>query len=178
MIMNLLINISKAISHISYPNICTATFILIIKSHLWLELVFCPSGSKILLTLRGPLDANDNKVICLPNRLAVLWHCDTDAEGDAVCWHTDHPGDGGARVWVHPISAIFGHVSKTNRRRKWIIGESRGQTLEQHPQPLNKNKKRMIFKRKMQSIGWWNNDYFEGAVLAKSSPLVLIDRVW
>lgn len=43
---------------------------------------------------------------------------------------------GGGHVWVHPISAIFRHVSKTNRRGKWIIGESRGRTkatLEPHP---------------------------------------------
>lgn len=43
---------------------------------------------------------------------------------------------GGGHVWVQPISAIFRHVSKTNRRGKWIIGESRGRTeatLEPHP---------------------------------------------
>lgn len=121
---------------------CTGTCIISLKPYIWLELELCPSGSTLWAPgtkqdtpdPQGPLDANDNKVICLPNRLEVL--CHTDAEGDAVHWHADHPGDLGARVWVHPISAIFRHVSKTNRWGKWIIGESRGQTettLEPHP---------------------------------------------
>lgn len=116
---------------VRYPNIWSGTSVLSLKSQSLCDTV---SLNKTLLTLRGPPDTNDNKVICLPNRLEVL--CDTDAEGDASRWHTDHPGDLGAHVWVHPISAIFKHISKTNCRGKWIIGESRGQTettIEPHP---------------------------------------------
>lgn len=71
---------------------------------------------------------------------------------------------GGAHVRVHPISAIFRHVSKTNRRGKWIIGESRGRTkatLEPHPplppRPWAKQSRRWPLKEQFvtcQLLGW------------------------
>lgn len=89
----------------------------------------------------------------------------------------------------HPISAIFGHVSKTNRRGKWIIGESRGHSLEAHPHlpplPWAKIRTGWPLKEKFEKchllggeiMAIWNKQYEPSS---KSNPLVLIKKkvVW